>query len=618
MKSLFRVLAALRTVLISHPLPVLSSLLAFFFIVWESHTPNVPGQVQDYLNVRIFLECLAGMVLFLAIDIMVRWHQFDRYKQFGLYLTAICILGIHFYSIKPFYFNTDGVFFSRYIIFFICYFLILSLSAYLHPNNDGLLWQFNFRLLITLAQSVGYSLVLLIGVLSAVWAVENLFGLTFPAQWYGDIILFVLLVVHTLIFLMLFPSDPNELRQVSPYPQWLRVLAQYILLPVVLIYGSLLYIYVLKILITQKLPNGWVCIPILLYSGAGLLTFSLLYPLRNDTENKTVFTFMRYFFYTLLPLLTLYFIALSLRVSPYGLTENRYMLGILGVWLSALALYWMYKKQAPLMVIPQSLLLVLFFSVVGPWGMYQVCERSQTKRLHHLLQKHHYIQNNQLDFNRIPTNAIPLSDIESMRSGIRFLQERDALMAIHPWLKATEQEWLTTELKNNRSKEAMNRLIMALKINEFDSLTHYLVSFKAQASWSTLQPIPVQGSGRLFHINWYAGNTDSLTIQRQLLQVNQNQLINTSTLRDSLHYNLMPYIQQLNRYQQQQQDSTTMAETRRGIALHANEPLRDVTLTDSLSTVNFPSARLFVNQINVNFNADTIGITLLDAYLWVK
>jgi hypothetical protein len=80
----------------------------------------------------------------------------------------------------------------------------------------------------------------------------------------------------------------------------------------------------------------------------------------------------------------------------------------------------------------------------------------------------------------------------------------------------------------------------------------------------------------------------------------------------------VPYIQQLNRFQQQQQDSTTLAETHRGMALHANEPLRDVTLTDSLSTINFPSARLFVNQINVNFNADTVAITLLDAYLWVK
>lgn len=614
MKSLLRVLSAIRLVIITHPLPLLASFFAFAFVLWENHT-NLPlGQANNYLKIRLFLEALAALLLFFAADIMVRWHQFDRYKRIGLYLTIICILGIHFYSIKPFYFQSDGVFFSRYVIFFICYYLILSLSAYMQQTNDDLLWQFNYRLLITLAQSIGFTIVLLIGVLSAVWAIENLFGLDVEPKLYGDIILFKLLVVHTLIFLVLFPKHPNEFQHNTAYPQWLRVFAQYIVLPLVLIYGSLLYVYVLKILLTQKVPNGWVCIPVLLYTAAGLLAFSLLYPLRNDRENKTVFTFMRYFFYTLLPLLTLYFIALWLRIGPYGVTENRYVLCILGVWLSALAIYWIIKKEAPLMLIPQSLLLCLFFSVVGPWGMYQVSERSQTKRLHHLLEKHHFISNNQWSFNQTTTDTIPENDAEAIRSIFNYLQERDALMAIHPWLKPEEQDWLTTQLKNNQSNEAVKRLINAMNLTSQSINEEYTVLFRSSKMWTTQQAIPLQGSnGHLVHVNWYPNQTlpSASSWPAQLQQ-------NVLTYNDTNTLDLTSYIKQLNQFQLNQKDSLAKRNEARGAVFSNNEPIHDINLNDSLSQSIFPNARLFINQINVSFYPDSNHINLLDAYLWYQ
>ena len=615
MKSLFRVLSALRSVLMTYPLPLLSAILAFVFIVWESHANNHSAQENNYFRVRLFLECLGGMLLFFAADIMVRWHQFDRYKQVGLYLTIFCVLGIHFYSINPLFFQSDGVFFSRYIIFFICYFLILNLSAYMHYANDALLWQFNYRLLITLAQSIGYSVVLLIGVLSAVWAIENLFGLTFQSQWYGDIVLFVVLVVHTIIFLILFPSAPAFFKTQTTYPQWLRVFAQYIVLPLVLIYGSLLYVYVLKILLTQKVPNGWVSIPILLYSAAGLLAFSLLYPIQHDRENKTVFSFMRYFFYTLLPLLTLYFIALWLRIGPYGITENRYILAILGIWLSALALYWIYKKDAPLMLIPQSLLLVLFFSVVGPLGMYQVSERSQSKRLHRILKQYRFIENNRWSFKRTSTDTISSADAESIRSVFEFLQERDALMAIHPWLQPNEQAWLTTQLKNKQSNEAVKRIQMAMNISPIQTDNEDLVSFKNPRMFGSQQSFVLPSGGQLIHVNWYQQQTDPANSGSWPANINGGIL--RCRINNTPHeFNLNPYFEQLKYLKQYQQDSIARADAERGTLLPSQQPLHELKLHDSLTQLTFPHARLFVNQVNVYFNSNNPTTALFDGFIW--
>ncbi len=599
----------------TYPLPLLSAILAFVFIVWESHANNHSAQENNYFRVRLFLECLGGMLLFFAADIMVRWHQLDRYKQVGLYLTIICVLGIHFYSINPLYFQSDGVFFSRYIIFFIGYFLILNLSAYMHYAHDALLWQFNYRLLVTLAQSIAYSVVLLMGVLSAVWAIENLFGLTFQSQWYGDIVLFVLLVVHTIIFLILFPSAPSYFNTPTAYPQWLRVFAQYIVLPLVLIYGSLLYVYVLKILLTQKVPNGWVSIPILLYSAAGLLAFSLLYPIQHDRDNKTVFNFMRYFFYTLLPLLTLYFIALSLRIGPYGITENRYILGMLGIWLSTLAIYWIFKKDAPLMLIPQSLLFFVFFSVVGPLGMYQVSERSQSKRLHRLLKQNHFIENNRWTFKRTSTDTISTAQAESIRSVFEFLQERDALMAIHPWLQPNEQAWLTTQLKNKQSKEAVTRIQMAMNINPIQTNTEDVVSFKNPKVFGNQQSLNLPTGGQLIHINWYQQQSEPSNSASWPAEINQGIL--RCRINNMPHeFNLYRYLNQLNEFKKYQQDSIARADAERGTLLPSQQPLHELILHDSLMQISYPHARLFVNQINVYFNPNNPTMALLDAYIW--
>jgi len=604
-------------VVISYPLPLLSAIVALVLMLWENHTINNSAEENNYFRVRLFLECLGGMLLFLAADIVVRWHQLDRYKQVGLYLTIICVLGIHFYSINPLYFQSDGVFFSRYIIFFICYFLVLSLSGYMHYAHDALLWQFNYRLLVTLAQSIAYSVVLLMGVLAAVWAIENLFGLTFQSQWYGDIVLFVLLVVHTIIFLVLFPSESAFFQNQTSYPQWLRVFAQYIVLPLVLIYGSLLYVYVLKILLTQKVPNGWVCIPILLYSAAGLLAFSLLFPIQHDRNNKTVFNFMRYFFYTLFPLLTLYFIALSLRIGPYGITENRYILGILGVWLSSLALYWIFKKEAPLMLIPQSLLFFLFLSVVGPMGMYQVSERSQSKRLHRLLIKNHFIENNRWSFKRTSTDTLSSADAESIRSAFKFLQERDALMAIHPWLQPVEQAWLTNQLKNKQSKEAVTRIQMAMNINPIQTNTEDVVSFKNPRSFGNEQSLVLPTGGQLIHVNWYQQQSESTNSGSWPAEINQG-ILRCRVNNMPHEFNLNAYFAQLNQFKQYQQDSLARADAERGTLLPSQQPLHELILHDSLTQLTYPNGRLFVNQINVYFNLNNPTTLMLDAYLWFE
>ncbi len=167
-------------------------------------------------------------------------------------------------------------------------------------------------------------------------------------------------------------------------------------MPIVLVYIVILYLYLFRIVMYNTIPSGWVCIPILIFAIAGILTYLLIYPIRLDSSYKTIYLFSKYFFYILLPLLSLYFIAIIKRIMPYGITEDRYLVFMLGVWLLIISVYIIISKKDNIIIIPVSLFFVLFISAIGPWGMFQLSVQNQVRRLEFLLNKNHLLVNHKL------------------------------------------------------------------------------------------------------------------------------------------------------------------------------------------------------------------------------
>lgn len=608
MKSFYRIGLALLALIKIYPMPLMASFLAYIFILYQIHgIPAHDVQGQGSL-ISLTLESIGAMLLFLTADIISRWHQLDIFKRIGLYLLVLCCIGIHYYSIDPFYFESD-VFVSRYAIFFAIYFLTIGLAAYLNPQQDDLFWRYNFHFFRTLVQSVGFTVVLLLGVISAYWAIDKLFGMNFNETGYATIIGFVLLIVHGFLFLLFFPKQPSDIESELNYPQWLRVLAQYILLPVVLIYGTFLYIYVFKILMEHRMPNGWVSIPILVYSGAGLLAYSLLYPFRTQQENRMVYPFMRYFFYTLLPLLSLYFIAIYLRIKPYGITENRYVLAMLGGWLTGIALYHIVKKHVPLFIIPLSLLLVLILSVIGPWGMYQWSVRSQSNRLRHLLVQGHFLVQNRFDLNKL----YPKPNTEqalAFRSVLRYLSERNQLKQLHPYLNAQDQTWLNEKLQNGRQEEILARLYQCMGI--FDDPSANAAMFKSDYFWGADKPLPIQQAGRLVEVNWlidhfvYEGENQpqfNLMWQHDTLVCQQAHF-------PTAYFPLKPTLDSL-RVLYGKRNAERNAQT------NTFESYESIKLSDSFTSFGFKEQQLFLNECHVLFNLQSDSIERIQAYWFI-
>ena len=63
------------------------------------------------------------------------------------------------------------------------------------------------------------------------------------------------------------------------------------------------------------------------------------------------------------------FVAMGIRVSAYGITENRYFVLAAGLWVTGSMLYLIFAKRPRNVFLPASLALVVVLSVYGPWSL---------------------------------------------------------------------------------------------------------------------------------------------------------------------------------------------------------------------------------------------------------
>lgn len=435
--------------LIRFPIPILAGVLAFIFFILEIHF-NESGSVEskNYTYIKLFLECVSAISYFTAVDIFAESKKIELSKRIGLYILGFCILGMHFYSITPGMFDSESVFVSRYLIFISSFHLLVSFLAFYQKDEIRSFWQYNYFLFIKFFMSFAFSLTLFIGLASALLAIDKLFHVDLEYNYYADLLLFIFLIVQTIIFLYSIPKSFAVFKPKQIFNKSIRIFVQYILLPIVLVYIIILYLYLFRIIIYNDIPSGWVCIPILIFSIVGILTYLLIYPIRRDSANRAIFIFSKYFFYILLPLLTLYFIAIIKRIMPYGITEDRYLVFMLGFWLLMISIYIIVSKRDNIIFIPVSLFLVLFLSAIGPWGMFQLSVQNQVRRLESLLEKNQLLVNNKLV---IPAKdyMIPEQSASSIRSILNYLNKRGEIRQIHTWLDEKEQKVLLDAIKNN-------------------------------------------------------------------------------------------------------------------------------------------------------------------------
>ncbi|MBW7869637.1 MAG: DUF4153 domain-containing protein [Flavobacteriia bacterium] len=508
-----------------YPVTILMSLTmtaAAIFLI-ESDYEN---EVQNFIALKILLVSALGISLSFGLSMLSQ-----RINKFG-FLAYLCIpFVIGFYFLLP---ADEDDFTVKYFFLFAPSYVLSHLLVAFVPflkseNSETDFWEYNKKLFVNFFLTVVFTGVLCGGVELAITAVDNLFNMDFDGNIYPDTFMFFLIFGSTLIFLLFTGDGLKKLEEKSDYPNVLKFFTQFVLIPLLIIYVVILYLYSIKILINWELPRGWVSYLVLVYSMVGILALLLVHPLRGEDAKSWVRIFGKMFYYTLIPLLVLLFVAIFTRLLEYGFTEARYYVVLLALWLTLVVGYFALKKNPGIKFIPISLFVFGIFSLLMPFAnAFSVAKNSQKNNLMKVLTENKLLKDGKIDFSREVKSEV----VDEISDKFIFLDERGQLDYL---LTLVDDIPSKTKLSGYRSWNFRNKFsnIIYEKGSEYSDYQYYTIE-NLKTSYETEDYdylIPFVGeSGKKFNIGG-----DILKIDRE-----SNQFI--LTLNDKFEKDLMPEI----------------------------------------------------------------------------
>ena len=318
----------------------------------------------------------------LGISLSFAFAMYAQRKSLGtwLQLLAFPIVVMLYFTVplhKDDFIYKHGIFL---FIYFLLSHLLVAFLPYINNIREQKFWEYNKNLFINVILTGIFTGVLIAGILLAISALEGLFNIHIDDEVYPKTIVTVGTLGSTLIFLLFGREGLFELESDQEYPIVLQFFVQFILIPLLCIYATILFAYGLKILIEWELPNGWVSKLIISYAVMGILALLLVHPLLDGNSKSWVKWFSKLFYITMIPFTVLLFVAIFRRLNDYGFTEPRYYVLLLAIWFSTLTVYFLVAKADKIKFIPISLFLFGLASITIPYfNSYQVALRSQKK-----------------------------------------------------------------------------------------------------------------------------------------------------------------------------------------------------------------------------------------------
>lgn len=165
-------------------------------------------------------------------------------------------------------------------------------------------------------------------------------------------------------FIFISVGERENYKQINTLVQ---PVSNYLIAPALLIYTIVLYVYILKIVIEQTLPDGGVAIMCIiwllaaLYVAASQLTF----------EKQPYTWFSRIYGFIAIPIVVMLWVAAFRRVNDYGITPSRYYLLLSALIATACVVTALIRRKNLYYMIAVSAAAIYLGSVIVPWVNYR-------------------------------------------------------------------------------------------------------------------------------------------------------------------------------------------------------------------------------------------------------
>jgi len=359
------------------PVSILMVIGLSVLLFWE-----INGNVEDIILVKLMLFFSVGT--FVGVVVALFAEDFvNNLKTCAATLIAVLLWGVYCYFL-PDTIDKTGKVIEVAVLCGTSFFALFFIS-FLKKNKDKSFWNFTTQTLFQMVLAEIFASILFGGLALALLAINVLFNVEISDKVYGNLAIVCFALFQMIYFLSNIPNKIKKHDDGISYHKALKILALYILTPILAVYAIILYVYLFKIILIWELPDGWVSWLVSTLALGGLLVITLLYPIRVQGGNKTVAFLSRWFGLLILPLLVLMSIGIFRRIGDYGITINRCYMLLLNLWFYGIYIYLFLTNSKSVKWILISFIGISLLSSIGPWSVANVVKCTLTKELKMML-----------------------------------------------------------------------------------------------------------------------------------------------------------------------------------------------------------------------------------------
>ena len=305
-------------------------------------------------------------------------------------------------------------------------------------GSDLALWRFDYQICVRTFLAGFAGLVLLAGFLGTIGAIDILFEADFDGETYARTAALVAAFLTPLFVLAGVPRASETSDAVAAhadYPKALRILFVYIGIPLLGIYGTILYLYAVRLMILGAWPQGGVAEVGLFFLLPGLFLWLATKPLADERDGIAGWFHKLFFPASLVPF-GLVAAAIWVRITDYGVTEERLVIVlVLGWTVIAAAGAYLWRRRAVSVLLTGFALLVLLGGV-GPFNAYRLSMASQLGELQAVMD-----EARNLPVTASDEEKSALADrLRSIAYYMNYADKRAALVARYPDFAASEDK----------------------------------------------------------------------------------------------------------------------------------------------------------------------------------
>lgn len=266
---------------------------------------------------------------------------------------------------------------------------ILTLVARIFRQKEHKIWFSRTSLL----HSVGFwllaGLIVWGGLSGALGSISELFDVDINRKWYEYFWTFSMFLLAG-SFMINYYSSVTEYLPKGSHSEFelqstrlMKIFGSYIFLPLALIYLTIFTAYGIKILITGVRPKG-----IIVWLGTGYFARGMLTYFLTFAENSRFFDKIRQILFISFVLVALMMIkALQLRIQDYGITINRYFVGMFILFIIGFSVLALCLPKMRLRLFISLLFGLSLISLYSPRNAPTIAFSSQKSHIESLLAK---------------------------------------------------------------------------------------------------------------------------------------------------------------------------------------------------------------------------------------